>query len=225
MLTMVFINLGYILYATAIVVHDVLWLRCILIGAHSSLVTYGLISGNYWVVFWNTVFISINALRIVHILNDRKPIELPAELKDLYETLFTPMSSREFYYFWQTGSLQEASNELLVKEDERQTNLLLILSGTVNIVSNGTVIGQRSRGNFIAEMSFLSNETASADVIADGHIKYISWAQDKLRSLDQLNPQLLIKLQSVIGKNLSDKIQVSMTTAGQHTSGEINEML
>lgn len=217
MITQIFINLGYILYLIAIIVHDVLWLRGILILAHISLVTYGIVSGNTWVAFWNTVFILINAIRAARIIRERRPIRLPSDLSDLYEDLFSAMSSREFLYFWETGSMHEVCDDLIIKEGERQEQLSLILSGTVIVARDGTVIARRSRGNFISEMSFISGETASADVTAEGCIKYISWGQEKLRSLKQLNPHLLLKVQNAVSKNLSDKIKASPTEGEQHS--------
>jgi len=58
-------------------------------------------------------------------------------------------------------------------------------------------------------MSFLTGKTASADVYANGTVRYISWNQKKLKDCERLNPQLLIKIQNVLGKDLADKIHSS----------------
>ena len=56
-------------------------------------------------------------------------------------------------------------------------------------------------------MSFLTGEAATADVYAEGAVRYIAWEQTKLRSLDQLNPDLLIKIQNILGKDLTQKLK------------------
>ena len=58
-------------------------------------------------------------------------------------------------------------------------------------------------------MSFLSGEPASANVAASGDVQYVSWTQEKLKSLEQLNPQLLIKIQNVLGKDLVGKVKAA----------------
>ena len=87
--------------------------------------------------------------------------------------------------------------------------LFLILSGSVEVVKSGKHLANLSRGNFIAEMSFLSGEPASADIIAKGDVQYITWNQDKLKSLEQLNSELLIKIQNILGKDLVGKIKAA----------------
>ena len=62
-------------------------------------------------------------------------------------------------------------------------------------------------------MSFLTGEVATADTIANGNVRFLAWNQDKLRHLDQLNPQLLIKIQNILGKDLVAKLK--STTGAQ----------
>ncbi len=65
------------------------------------------------------------------------------------------------------------------------------------------------RSILIAEMSFLTGKTASADVYANGTVRYIAWNQKKLKDCERLNPQLPIKIQNVLGKDLADKIHTT----------------
>jgi CRP-like cAMP-binding protein len=58
-------------------------------------------------------------------------------------------------------------------------------------------------------MSFISGEPASANVIADGRVEYMAWPQDKLRALQQLNPGLLVKLQHILGRDLTGKVKAA----------------
>jgi hypothetical protein len=202
----IFLNLGYVLFVLAMAVHDILWLRSILTLGEFSLIAYGVATSNMSVVIWNTLFVTINSVQVIRILLERRPIQLPSDLVDLYENLFSVMSTREFFYFWQTGTVNQAADALVINAGEPQKNISLILSGTINIVKEGTVVSRRSRGDFIGEMSFSTRNPASADVMAEGCVQYISWEQEKLRNLKQLNPQLLIKIQSVLEKNLAHKM-------------------
>ncbi len=191
----------------ALTVRDILWLRSLLVSAQLSLFSYGIISGNIPVAFWNALFFVINTYQVVRLIQQRRPIDLPEDLIDLYENIFPTMRRREFLYFWQMGNIHELKHKKLISKGENQKNLLLILSGEVEVKSTGKLIAKLSRGSFVAEMSFLTGEPATADVFVPEKASYISWNQQKLRSLEQLNPDLLIKIQNILGKDLTSKLK------------------
>ena len=63
------------------------------------------------------------------------------------------------------------------------------------------------RGKFIAEMSLITNEPASADIFSNKSLKYIAWNQDELRHLQKSNKELWIKLHNILSKDLINKIK------------------
>jgi CRP-like cAMP-binding protein len=191
----------------ALAAKDILFLRSILILGQLSLVSFGYFSGNLYVSFWNVLFFGINSFQIARLLRERRKIELPAELADLYELVFTSMSTREFLMFWNMGRTERREGDQMIREGEHQRELVLVLSGVFNVVKRSDVIAKLTRGSFIAEMSFLTGDPASADVFANGPVEYIVWNQEKLRNLNQINPQLFIKIQNVLAKDLADKIK------------------
>ena len=203
----VLINLGYIFMLAALAARDILWLRGLLVSAQISLFSYGLLSGNKPVMFWNALFFLINGYQVVRLIRQRSPIEIPDELTDLYEKIFSSMRRREFLYFWQMGNIHEVKHKRLISKGEPQKNLLLILSGEVHVKNGDNLIATLSRGSFVAEMSFMTGDPATADVFVPDKAAYISWDQQKLRSLKQLNPDLLIRIQNILGKDLTSKLK------------------
>jgi hypothetical protein len=208
-MTQVIVNLGYALGLIALTVKDVLWLRSILMLSQLSLFSYALLMGNTNVAFWNILFFAINSIQVARLVRERRPLAIPAELQDLYTHVFRDMTPREFLYFWNTGHIDEVQDQILIQTGERMENISLILSGCVSVIKNNAVIAELTRGSFLAEMSFLTGEPASADVKANGTVRYICWEQEKLRGLKQLNPVLLIKIQNVLGKDLAGKVKAS----------------
>jgi len=194
------VNLGYIFMLAALTVRDILWLRVMLISAQLSLFSYGMVTNNFPVAFWNILFFIINSYQVVRLIQERRPIDLPGDLLELYEKIFSSMRRREFLYLWNMGFINEVIDEQIVKKGTKQKNLLMVLSGKVDVKNKERIIAKLARGSFVAEMSFLTGETATADVFAKGRVKYISWDQHKLHSLKQLNPDLLIKIQNILGK-------------------------
>ena len=203
----VLVNIGYVFMLAALTVRDILWLRSLLVSAQLSLFSYGMISGNVPVAFWNALFFAINTYQVVRLIQQRRPIDLPDDLLDLYKKLFSTMRRREFLYFWQMGNIHDVKHKRLISKGEHQKNLLLILSGEVEVKSTSKLLAKLSRGSFIAEMSFLPGEPATADVFVPDKASYISWNQQKLHSLEQLNPDLLIKIQNILGKDLTTKLK------------------
>jgi hypothetical protein len=206
-MTYILVNLGYFFMFLALTAKDILLLRSILILGQLSLVSFGYFSDNLYVSFWNVLFFGINSFQIARLLRERTKIELPAELTDLYERVFSSMSRREFLTFWNMGRTERREGDQMIREGEHQRELVLILSGTFNVAKGSEVIAKLNRGSFIAEMSFLTGDPASADVFANGPVEYIVWNQEKLRNLNQINPQLFIKFQNVLAKDLADKIK------------------
>jgi CRP-like cAMP-binding protein len=83
------------------------------------------------------------------------------------------------------------------------------------VSKQGRPIANLSRGQFVAELSFLSHERASADVVAVGELRYNSWNQDKLRSLEKINPELYQKLQHILSRDVTDKIKTTSDRMGE----------
>lgn len=209
MFTQIFVNLGYFLMLVGLTVRDILWLRTILVSAQVSLITYGLSAANYPVVFWNSLFFLMNSYQLVRLIRERRPIEIPPEILDLYEKIFPSMTQHEFLYFWNMGHIKEVRNKVLIRQGEKQNMILLILNGHVEVFKKERRIAQLGRGSFVAEMSFLTREPATADVRANDTVRYIFWNQEKLRSLNQLNSTLYIKIQNILGRDLAEKIKVA----------------
>jgi hypothetical protein len=206
-MTQLLVNLGYILMLLALLVRDILWLRSILMSAQIILFAYGIVSVNYSVAFWNILFFAINGFQVSRLIRERRPIELPSEITDLYENIFSSMRRREFLNLWHMGSIDSDENEQLIKKGRKQKKLYLILSGKVRVENKGTLITKLGRGSFLAEMSFLTGNPATADVIADGKVRYIFWEQQKLNDLQKINADLFIKLQNILGKDLTEKVK------------------
>ena len=143
--------------------------------------------------------------------NERKPIKIPEDIQDLYNSIFYNFSTKEFINFWSLGEIVSKSNKQIIKEGQKQRHLLLILSGKVQVKKNNKLINVLARGNFVAEMSLISNETASADIFVEENVKFIIWDQARLRYFEKINKDLWIKLHNILSKDLIKKIKVFST--------------
>ena len=202
-------HLGYLFTFLALSIKDVLWLRIMLALAQVLLGVYQLSENQLEIVFWNAIFTIVNIYHIIRIINDRKIIYIPKEIKDIYENIFNDFTTKEFMNFWNLGTYKISADSLLIKEGEKQKNLYLILSGDVSVKRHNEILNKLGRGKFIAEMSLITNEPASADIYSVKEIKYISWNQGELRHLQDSNKDLWIKLHNILSKDLIEKIKTT----------------
>jgi len=201
------INFGYGLMLVALIARDILWLRAILVVAQSCLSVYGGHIDNTTMMTWNAVFVVINSIQVIRILIERRPIKLDDNQEVIYQAVFSSMTRREFLVFWEIGDMKTLASGTLVHEGESPGELMLLVDGETVVRSGARVIARLGKGKFIAEMSFISGQPASADVVAVSPITYLAWSQQKLRSMRLCNPHLFIVLQGLLGKDLVEKIR------------------
>ena len=206
--SLIILNIGYALTFIALAIREVLWLRITLTAAQISLFTYHYFyAENNSAAFWTAIFVLVNTYNIVKILLERRPKIIPDEIRDLYEGIFRTLTTSEFLYFWNMGTIKSVTDEYFIHSGEKQHNLLLVLSGIANVEVNAKPIASLERGSFIAEISFLTGEQASADVHANGEVIFISWRSERLKKMRHENPNFWMKLQHSLSEDLIKKIK------------------
>jgi CRP-like cAMP-binding protein len=211
MLAHYLVHLGYVLQLFALLARDVLWLRGILVAAQSVLAVYAYMRGPEFLpyVFWNALFVAINMYWVARLLRERAAVKLPEELKPIYERHFAALAPPEFLRVWREGERGRVTDAQMVREGTKPDALYFLLSGTVSVRRNGRQLAQLSPGDFVAEMSLLTGEKTTADVVAVGEVEYMAWPAAKLTRLRARSPMVWTKVQSVLGHDLVEKIKRS----------------
>ena len=200
------INGAYLVSLTALAVRDVLRLRLFLLGAQALFLLWGIVLSHLPTIGWNLAFVLINAVAIVRILRERRPIDLPEAFRDLHERLFPTMSNREFLLFWELGNPHRQEAGVLVQQGEHPDALKLLLGGRARVERNGAPVAELGRGDFVAEMSLLTGAAASADVFVDDPVSFVSWSRRKLETLERLNPDVYLEVQKALGRDVTAKV-------------------
>ena len=130
-------HLASILTLLAYLVRDILWLRVLTIAASVAGIVF-----NYYVpttplwavIYWNLVFIIINASQIAIIIKERSGVHFSEEEQELYETLFQNFAPFEFMKLLRLGKWLEAkTGQTLAVEKERLDSVILIYNGLVSV--------------------------------------------------------------------------------------------
>ena len=202
----ILINLGYLLVLLALAIREILWMRISLMLSQATFFTFFILSHEYNLAIWNAVFLLVNVTQIIIIYRERLDLAIPKEIKDIYENIFHTMSNREFLHFWHQGQLNHTKDKQIIKGGEIQKDLMLILNGNAAIMRNGEIIATLERGQFIAEISFITGNPASADVLTLKGLTYYIWDKNNLDKFRQVKPETMGKLDSILSLDMAGKL-------------------
>ena len=206
------IHVANILYLLSYSVKDMLWLRCLTVVAALCLLPY------YYVqpvpltaaIVWNVLFIGINLIQIVMLLRERRPVMLTEDQQRLYQLAFHSITTREFLKLLELARWEEAADgQFIVRKGEDMDRMMVIHSGSASIRCGERTVAELGPGQFVGEMSFITGDLTSADVVASKTLRYVSWPKDSLRCLLDERPQLKVALHYVLGADLVGKLKAS----------------
>jgi CRP-like cAMP-binding protein len=213
----IFGNLAFILIAASFMVKDMLWLRSLSVTASFASLFYNftVTATPLWTpIFWNFFFISLNIYHVSKILLESRGITFNEKETELYDLLFKTLSPLEFVKLNKICIWKKAGvGEILIKEGEQVNALMLIYNGCCDIVIKDKdthlekSVAELKDGQFIGEMSFLTEKVATATVIVHHPTEYLIWNQSELKSLMSRNPSLLFSLQKAMGTQITEALK------------------
>lgn len=200
-------HLTFTIIALSFLVKDIFWLRTLSIVAScfSFIYNYFAPASPLWVaISWNAVFISLNIYHLSVLIYERRNIIMSERDKELYDTMFNKLSPVEFMKIIKIGNWSSSKpGDILITQDKNVNMLRLIYSGNVNIEIDGKIVSELKDGNFVGEMSFLTDHKASATVVAKHETKCLTWKQEELKTLLKRNPSLYFSIQSMLSSQVS----------------------
>ena len=199
-------HLAFGLIAFSFLVKDILWLRLVSILASSFSVFYNWVIPiqPMWIaIHWNFVFIALNLYHIAVIIYEKRPIKMAPKDKELYETLFKELSPVEYLKIskvaqWKTYK----SGETIIRQEHMVPDLILIYNGTVDVAVDGKSVARLKDGQFVGEMSFLTEKSATATCIVKHDTECLVWKQPEFKDLLKRNPSLYYTIQGLLSNQL-----------------------
>ena len=156
---------------------------------------------------WNTVFMAINIWRIVLLLLERRPVRLSERDLRLYRRVFRSLTPREFVKLLALGRWEEAAADTRIVERERALDRLMVITSGRTAVRVGERVVELSEGQFVGEMSFITGEPPTADVVALDSVHYVAWPKTELRRFLADHPGIRAAWQAVLGADLVGKLR------------------
>lgn len=203
-------HLAFGLIAFSFLVKDILWLRIMSILASLFSVLYNFyipVDPMWLAINWNIVFILVNLYHIAVIIYEKRPVHMNPKDKELYETLFKELTPVEYLKITKIAEWHKyTAGEVLIKHSALVTDLMLIYNGTVEVEVDGNIVAELKDGQFVGEMSFLTEKPATASCIVKHDCECIVWKQPEFKELLKRNPSLYFTIQSLLSAQVSSNL-------------------
>ena len=203
-------HLAFGLIAFSFLVKDILWLRTVSIIASLFSVFY-----NYFIpiepmwiaIGWNFVFVTVNLYHIAVIIYEKRPVHMSPKHKELYETMFKDLTPVEFLKITKIADwIHFKSGELITQKGHTVPTLNLIYNGTVDVAVGGKKVAELKDGQFVGEMSFLTEKPATATCVVRHDTECLVWKQEQFKDLLKRNPSLYFTIQSLLSTQVSSAL-------------------
>ena len=203
-------HLAFGLIAFSFLVKDILYLRLLSILASIFSLIY-----NYFIppepmliaVFWNGVFIITNLYHIAVIIYEKRPVKMSPKEKELYETMFRGLSPVEFLKIIKVAEWKEFKSPLpIIQQGKLVNDLILIYNGAVDVLVNDKKVAELKDGQFVGDMSFLTEKPATATCKVTHTTECLVWPQKDFKDLLKRNPSLYFTIQSLLSEQVSNNL-------------------
>jgi len=194
--------------------YSILWLRvCVCIAYVLSLSTAvyaGFHSPGMISTFsWSSLGLIVNCVNIVRFLYLKRDAEIPDDLKALYKKYFLTLRPREFLALFASATLKKAKNEEVLIEQNKPTDLLLLVDGTLQIMVDKHVVNTISNTTFLGDMSYMANIDVTASVICMSEVTYYQWEKEKLNKLNKKIPHVYQAFKQILSLSIVNKVIAS----------------
>jgi len=208
-------HLAFGLIAFSFIVKDILYLRLVSILASLFSVFYNWVIPvePMWIpIGWNFVFVLLNLYHIAVLMYEKRPVKMNDKNAELYETLFKDMTPVEYLKVskiaeWKTFK----PGEIIIQQGMPVKDLHLIYNGTVDVVVKDKTVAQLKDGQFVGEMSFLTEKPATATCVVKHDTECLVWKQEQFKDLLKRNPSLYFTIQSLLSTQVSSALVSSNT--------------
>ena len=174
------------LYVISYMLTSMLWLRVLAIIAAASTFPYFYLQPEpLWLaMFWQSCFLGVNLVNLIILLYSMRAVSFDDDEQLAYEIKFSrlkPYEARPIFGAAEQRTI--AAGKYLLKERMHNETLFLVLEGECRVVRDEAELARLGPGQFIGELSVLSDEPVSADVIAVSDTRLMTWDRERLLPL------------------------------------------
>ena len=203
-------HLAFGLIAFSFLVKDILYLRLLSILASLFSVFYNYtipIEPMWLAINWNIIFVMVNLYHVAMLIYEKRPVHMEPKDKELHQTMFKDLTPVEYLKITKIADWKKLSiGTKIITQDARVFNLNLIYNGTVEVQVDGKSVAELKDGQFVGEMSFLTEQPATATCIVKHETELLVWKQKQFKDLLKRNPSLYFTIQSLLSTQVSSNL-------------------
>jgi CRP-like cAMP-binding protein len=203
-------NLGYVLLVVSMMMTSMLLLRIFAIAS-------GIVGGAYmglWLgdpvgTVWECTFAMAAVLQIALGLYRNRPAALSSDEQALQAELMLDFEPRHVRAIRSVGLWKESRHGTeLLRQGELVKSLIVLRSGSVDVLVNGQHVGTCGPGSLIGEIGFARATPATATVIANGPVRYLALDCDALRRLMKSDSEISDGVNSICRSALEKRLML-----------------
>ena len=203
-------HLAFGLIAFSFLVKDILYLRILSILASLFSVLYNFyipVEPMWLAINWNIIFVLVNIYHIAVIIYEKRPVKMSTKEKELHETMFRGLTPVEFLKITKIAKWKKYKTPLpIITQGKPVNDLILIYNGTVDVLVNDNKVAELKDGQFVGEMSFLTEKPATATCKVEHNAECLVWPQKDFKDLLKRNPSLYFTIQSLLSEQVSNNL-------------------
>jgi len=203
-------HLAFGLIAFSFLVKDILYLRLVSVVASLFSVLYNFyipVEPMWIAIGWNIIFILLNLYHVAVIIYEKRPVDMTDKEKELYETMFKGLTPVEFLKITKVAEWKKFNTPLpIITQGKPVKDLILIYNGTVDVLVNDNKVAELKDGQFVGEMSFLTEKPATATCKVEHNAECLVWPQQDFKDLLKRNPSLYFTIQSLLSEQVSNNL-------------------
>ena len=204
------VNFSNIVFIVAYSVRNVLTLRILaVVGEGMTLPYYYFQDEKLWPpIYWGAAFMVVNAVRIVGIALERRPVVLNDEEEELHRIAFSSIDKREFLRLVNLVQWIDCSpGEVILKKGQQVSDAVVLVSGELE-----AVLGNKTRmalhpGQLIGDVSAYSGLASPVDVVARSPAVLAKWDLQHLREFTASRPELRANFLRIVSADLAAKLR------------------
>jgi hypothetical protein len=204
------VNFSNIVFLAAYSVRSVLTLRILaIVGEGMTLPYYYYQDEQLWPpIFWGVAFMIVNAVRVVGMALERRPVVFSDEEEKLFRVAFSAIDKREFLRLASLAQWVDClPGEVILKKGQRISDAVVLVSGEVEaVLGNNTRMALRS-GQLIGDVSAYSGLASPVDVVARSRAVLAKWDLQQLREFMASRPELRANLLRIVSADLAAKLR------------------
>ena len=203
------------LYVVSYMLTSMLWLRILAIVAAASTFPYFYFQPEpLWsALFWQSCFLTVNLVNLAVLLYSMRTPRFDEFEAQAHDLKFADLKPHEAAPLLKTAHrLNLGDGDALLHDGDANDRLYLIVQGACRILKNGAEIARLEPGEFVGELSFISGEAISADVLATDDTRIMYWENDALEPLFKRQGLYKSYLHSLCSVDIAHKLR-RMTAA------------